>query len=87
MESWCEEEGISFTDINEVLKHPKVLAEYEKIRKKYNKEFSKVEKIKKMALLPQEWTIDTGELTPTMKLKRKVILSKYANEVEALYTS
>lgn len=87
LESWCEEEGISFTDINEVLKHPKVLAEYEKIRKKYNKEFSKVEKIKKMALLPQEWTIDTGELTPTMKLKRKVILSKYANEVEALYTS
>ncbi len=52
---------------------------------KYNPLFSHPEQVKKFALLPEEWTIDTGELTPTIKIKRKVIEGKYASQIEALY--
>jgi long-chain acyl-CoA synthetase len=44
------------------------------------------EQIKRFELLDAPWGIETGELTPTMKLKRKVIMEKYADRVEALYT-
>lgn len=52
---------------------------------KYNELFSHVEQVKKFKLLPQEWTIDTGELTPTIKIKRKVIEQKYAELIEEMY--
>jgi long-chain acyl-CoA synthetase len=44
-----------------------------------------VEQVKKFELLPNEWTIDSGELTPTLKLKRKVIMEKYKDAVERIY--
>jgi long-chain acyl-CoA synthetase len=44
-----------------------------------------VEQIKKFTLLPQEWTPDSAEMTPTMKLKRRGISEKYATEIEAMY--
>ena len=52
---------------------------------KYNAEFSQVEKVKKFTLLPKEWTIDTGELTPSLKVKRKVMHEKYATEIADFY--
>jgi len=50
-----------------------------------NQHVSNVEKIKKFTILPTEWTVDSEELTPTLKLKRRVILEKYAEEIDALY--
>jgi len=47
---------------------------------------SRVENIRRWTVLPGEWTVDGDELTPTMKLKRRVILSKYAREIEELYS-
>jgi len=52
---------------------------------KYNELFSHPEQVKKIKLLPAEWTIDTGELTPSLKIKRKVIAQKYAKEIEDIY--
>ena len=52
---------------------------------KYNKNFGNWEQIKKPKLIPSEFTIAGGELTPTLKLKRKVILAKYAQEIEEIY--
>ncbi len=54
---------------------------------KFNAEFSQVEKVKKFTLLPKEWTIDTGELTPSLKVKRKVMEEKYAAEIADFYES
>jgi long-chain acyl-CoA synthetase len=50
-----------------------------------NKSLARVEQVKKFAVLERPFGIDTGELTPTMKLKRKVIAQKYAREIEAMY--
>lgn len=70
----------------EIIKMPEV---HELIRKqldKYNPEFSHVEQIKRFGLLPHEWTIDSGELTPSLKIRRKIILEKYKKEVEKIYS-
>jgi long-chain acyl-CoA synthetase len=52
-----------------------------------NQHFGRYSQIKKFALLPREWTTATGELTPTLKIRRKITLEKYAVDVEALYSS
>jgi long-chain acyl-CoA synthetase len=51
-----------------------------------NETVSRVEQIKKWFIVPDEWTPDGGELTPSLKLKRRVVMDKYANEIEAMYT-
>ena len=50
-----------------------------------NAEVSRVEQIKRFAVLARDWSLDTGELTPTLKVRRTVVLEKYAGEVDALY--
>jgi len=72
-------------DKNELLKLPEVLQLVQSVLDKYNTLFSHPEQVKKFTLLPNEWTIDSGEITPTLKLKRKVILQKYAKEIDAMY--
>lgn len=52
----------------------------------YNRFFNHVEQIKKIEMLPREWTVDGGELTPTLKLKRSVILKKYRAQIDQIYT-
>jgi long-chain acyl-CoA synthetase len=51
----------------------------------YNQQFNHVEQIKKFELLPNEWTVETGEMTPKLSLKRKVILEKYKDAVKRIY--
>lgn len=73
-------------DSNDALvKMPEVIELVQKQVDKFNPLFSHPEQIKKFALLPNEWTIDGGEMTPTIKLKRKVIEHKYANVIEGIY--
>jgi long-chain acyl-CoA synthetase len=52
---------------------------------KYNVQFNQVEQVKKFTLLPEEWSINNGELTPSLKVKRKIIEQKYAAGIEAMY--
>ncbi len=70
---------------NELIKMPEVVGLVQKQIDKYNQLFSHPEQIKKITLLPAEWTIDTGELTPSLKTKRKVIEQKYAKQIEEIY--
>lgn len=69
----------------ELIQKGEVLKKFDAIRDEYNKKFSHVEQVKKYKLLPEEFTIEGGELTPTLKLKRKAILDKYKQEINELY--
>ncbi len=82
---WCEQNKHVFSSRQEILKDAKVIAFYESIVNSFNADFNHVEQVKKFKLLPEEWTIDGGELTPTGKIKRRIILEKYKQEIEKIY--
>lgn len=86
LKNWCKENGIEYgNDVNAVLSNPKVKAYYQQVIDAANPQFGKVEQVKKYVLVSDVWGVPTGELTPTMKLKRRVILSKYQKEIDAMY--
>jgi long-chain acyl-CoA synthetase len=83
---WARKAGIAFTSIAELAQHPAVQAEIQNAVDEANKHVSQVEAIKRFTILPVEWTAESEELTPTLKLKRRVIAQKYAREIEDMYT-
>lgn len=82
---WMKENGIDYQNNNDIINHPKVLAFYRELIDSFNKFFNQVEQVKKFKLLPDEWSVDTGEMTPKLSMKRKVILEKYRSEVDGIY--
>ena len=82
---WCTANGIRFETREEMIKNEKVLKKYAGIRDELNRGFSETERVKQFILLNNEWGIPSGELTPTLKLKRKVILEKYKKQIAELY--
>ena len=86
VKEWCKIHNSQCNSIDEMLKSEKVKEKFDSEMEHYNKEFAHYEQIKKYTLLSQPWTIEGDELTPTLKLKRKNIMEKYAAEVEAFYT-
>ncbi|OQY96407.1 MAG: long-chain fatty acid--CoA ligase [Sphingobacteriales bacterium UTBCD1] len=85
LKDWCRKNGIAYTSNEEMIRDTKVLDMYKELVESFNKYFNHVEQIKKFELLPNEWTIETGELTPTLKLKRKVITEKFRDAIERIY--
>ena len=83
---WCKQKGIAVHNNEEMLHHPQVYDHFKEIEE-YNKAFSHVEQVKKFELLNYEWSIEGGELTPTLKLKRKVIMDKYKDAIQRIYAS
>jgi long-chain acyl-CoA synthetase len=86
LKDWCLTNGIEYTSDSEIIKNKEVIDLYKDIVESSNKDFNTVEQIKKFELLPHNWTVDTGELTPKLSLKRKVILERYHDAVERIYT-
>jgi long-chain acyl-CoA synthetase len=84
-QGWATSNGLVFTSTAEFSREPRVHAEIQKAVDDANQHVSQVERIKKFTILAAEWTVDSEELTPTLKLKRRVIHEKYAEEIEALY--
>lgn len=85
LREWMRVQGITFTTNEEAIKLPQVSNFYKEIVDSFNKYFNPVEQIKKFELLPREWSIDTGEMTPKMSLKRKVINEKYREAIQRIY--
>ena len=83
---WAKARGIDADSLDEIAAHPDVQAEITEQVDDANARFSNVEKIKRWTLLAQEWLPDSDELTPTMKLKRRGVHRKYADEIDALYS-
>jgi long-chain acyl-CoA synthetase len=85
LERWASQNGVTTKDHAELVKDPKVQKQYEAVVKKVNQSLEHHETLKKVGVVPDEWTIESGELTPSMKLKRRVILEKYKEKIGELY--
>lgn len=85
LKKWCEIKGMPFTNPEDMILHQEVIDRIGKEVEDFNKDFGQTEQIKKFALLSKEWTIDSGELTATLKLRRKIIQEKFSSQIEKLY--
>jgi len=85
LEKWANEQGISFSSHKDLISNDKVASLFEKEIEENMKDFARVEQIRKFTLLDTPWAQETGELTPTLKLKRRVINKKYARVIDAMY--
>ncbi|MGC2399795.1 MAG: long-chain fatty acid--CoA ligase [Acidobacteriaceae bacterium] len=85
LENLAKEKGIVFSSRGELLTHPEARAEYQALLRRVNENLANFETLKRFHLVPDEWSIATGEMTPTMKLKRRVVVERYAAEIAALY--
>ena len=82
---WLNEKGINCDSLNNAVKETKLIQAFQSEIDVHNQYFGSWEQIKKFKLTPNEWTIADGHLTPTMKLKRKVIAEKYSDLIESMY--
>ncbi len=85
VKEWMKDKDMVFTSNEEVIHNPQILELYKTLVEDYNKFFNHVEQIKKFELLPREWTIETGEMTPKMSLKRKVVMEKFKDAFDRIY--
>ena len=85
LREYCKRKDIPYTSDAEMVLKPEIKEKYQTEIDSYNKYFGKWEQIKRFKLLDKPWGIDTGELTPTMKLKRKIITQKYLQHIEEIY--
>ncbi len=85
LKKWCEQKNIPGTTNEEMIKNEEVKELYKNEVEHFNKDFNHVEQIKKFELLPNEWSVETGEMTPKLSLKRKVIMEKYKDAVNRIY--
>lgn len=85
LENWAKDKNIVFSNRQDFIKNPEVIKLFEHEIEVQMKDYARVEQIRKFILLEKEWSQDTGEMTPTMKLKRSVIHKKFAKEIESLY--
>ncbi|MDQ6763157.1 MAG: long-chain fatty acid--CoA ligase, partial [Bacteroidota bacterium] len=86
LKNWCRKNNISNGVNEELIKLPQVKELYKNEVENFNKDFNHVEQIKKFELLPHDWSVETGEMTPKLSLKRKVIMEKYKDAVKRIYS-
>jgi long-chain acyl-CoA synthetase len=87
LKGYAVKEGIKFDDSEDLVKDERILSLYDGIVNKAMKNFSRYESIRKFELLSNEWTIKSGELTPTLKIKRRIIEEKYVDLIDKMYNS
>ena len=85
LEAWAKEKGIHYESPMELLRNTYVIEHFEQRLKTLQSDLAGFEKIKKFTLLPEAFSMEAGLITPTMKLRRKVIYNKYAREISAMY--
>lgn len=86
LREWCRHNGVPEGTNEEIIRNPKVTALFKDLVESFNKYFNHVEQVKKFELLAREWSVDTGEMTPKLSMKRKVITEKYRDAIERIYS-
>jgi long-chain acyl-CoA synthetase len=82
---WARARGIEAGSLAALAQNPAVLAEIEVAVATANQQLARVQQVKRWRLLPVEWTAESEELTPTLKLKRRVVHAKYSDDIDILY--
>jgi long-chain acyl-CoA synthetase len=82
---WARQQNIEITSIADLAADPRVVAAVQEAVDECNRHVAQVEAVRKFTILPVEWTAESDELTPTLKLKRRVVFSKYEREIDAMY--
>ncbi len=85
LSAWAKARGIAVADREELVKHPDVTAHYQSLVDEMTLDLAQFEKIKKITLLPRELTLEAGEITPTLKVKRRVVEKRYKPLIDAMY--
>ena len=85
LNDWARKNNINNNNSEELIRNPKVIEMFRELIESFNKFFNHVEQVKKFELLAHEWSIDTGEMTPKLSLKRKVIMEKYRDAIDRIY--
>jgi long-chain acyl-CoA synthetase len=85
LESWAAAKGIGYETIEDLTRRPEIVAEYAKTIEAANADLARYEQIKKHVVLPLMLSIEGGHLTPTLKVKRRVVEKDYADLIESLY--
>ena len=83
--AWAEARGLDYHDLASFSRLPEVQDEIATAVAEANDSVARVEQVKKWTIVPDEWTPNSGELTPSLKLKRRVVVDRYADEIESMY--
>ena len=86
LRAYAQQQGIAGADA-ELIKHPKIITLIENEVDNYTSDLSRFEKIKAVLLLPRELTVESGEMTPTLKVKRRVVVGNYKQQIDQLYAA
>ena len=82
---WAQSKNITETDPKKLIAHPEVMKKFNEAIEEMNKPLGRVEQVKRFTLIDRPFSQETGELTPTLKVKRKVVLAHYKDAIEAMY--
>ena len=85
LKHWCKENGLVYTTDSEMTENKTVIRRFREEVDAYNRFFGDFEQIKRFKLLDHEWTVDSGELTPSLKIRRKVIAARYKDVIDRLF--
>lgn len=85
LEGWAKGQGIATGDHAALVKDARVVKAYQEIVDKVNADLASYESMKRMYVVPEEWSVEGGELTPSMKLKRRVVEKKYEKQIAEFY--
>lgn len=85
LKEYCAFKNIQYTSNEEMVKHSEVIEKIEREIENYNEGFAQYERVKKIKLMPKLWTVESGEMTPTLKLKRKIITQNNKELIDSMY--
>jgi long-chain acyl-CoA synthetase len=83
--AWASRQGIQFSDPSDLASNPRVREQIQAEVERINRELATFENVRKFELLPRDFSIEAGELTPTLKVKRKVVRQKYLERIQGIY--
>jgi long-chain acyl-CoA synthetase len=85
LREWAKQHSIEYTSNEAIIQDSKVFAMFETVVAQYNQLFNQVEQVKKFTLIPREFTIDQGEMTPKLSIRRKQVLANFEKEIDLMY--